>query len=468
MKIKSFEKRDREHHMNRRNLIKWTLATGAALGLPLWKTFEVMEHTGGYALAGPASCYETLRSVHIQAGDGGLGWFTQLYPHPDMARAMDGSFTFHRPGEHIEVPGADHDLVLSPDAPMLGMDPKKQVTCILGGDIEIHTKTPGYTSTIGGNISLFAACAAMQASNPSLVPVITIGDQSIGSASGAPRAASVPTAESIIALFDSAASRAGGALEMDQDASVFADYYNGLLTLNAAVGKPGTARSVATGQDAARLLGTNLANVLAPTQDDLIRYNIGPATRTEQAEIGKALIITAKAFRLGLTNMVMIPAFRDDPHGTFDDMPFHLQEMNQIGGMLNAFMMDLDVEDPTCAGSTVLDSTVLSIHGDTPRNPFRRPNWPDPSPGDCNVAFVYGAGYLKSGWFGQVDRTGKNSIQAWNPETGDLTAFSGAMRRENGKHAALAVAYAVAKGDERKVNLFSNTNINGILNLPGI
>lgn len=465
MKIKSFERRDREYQMSRRSLIKWSFATGAALGLPVWKIFEVLEGAGGYALAGPAACLETNRSVHIQAGDGGLGWFMQLWPHPDLARAMNPAFTFHRPGEHVEVPGTDHDLVLAPEAPRQGLAASKQMTCMLGGDIEIHTKTPAFTSTLGGNTSLFAAAAAMQVTNPTLVPVITIGDQSLGTASGAPRAASVPTAESIIALFDAAASRIGGALENVQDATLFDVYYNALLSLNAAAGKPGTVRGVATGQDAARLIGTNLANVLAPTPDDLIRYNIGPTTRTAQAEIGKALIITAKAFQRGLTSMVVIPAFRDDPHGAFDNMPTLLDEVAQLGRMLDEFFNDLSVDDPSCPGNTVADNTILSIHGDTPRTPFQRSNWPDPTPGNCNVAFVYGAGYLKSGWFGAVDRTGDSSIRGWDPTTGEPIDFSGQVRRDNGKHAAAAIAYAIARGDSRRVGDFTNVNIEGITNI---
>lgn len=466
MKIKSFAKRDRDHFLSRRNLIKWSLATGAALGVPVWKVFEILENNAGYAVAGPASCLETNRSIHLVAGGGGLGWFAQLFPHPDLARANSGSFTFHRPGEQIEVPGADHDLVLSPDSPRLSLAPEKQITCIMGGDIEIHTDTPAYTSTLGSNTSLFAACSAMQLTNPTLVPVITVGGQSLGAAPGAPRAASVPSSESILALFDSAASRLGGTLEEDADALLFESYYNSLLELNAAVGKPGTARGLATGQDAARLLGTNLANELAATPDDLLRYQIGPATRELQAELGKGLIIAAKAFRLGLTSMVVLPALIEDPHGAFDQGGFMQTEVGQLGHMIDMFFEDLKIDDPWCPGTMIEDNTVMSIHGDTPRTPFQRSNWPDPTPGNTNIAFVYGAGYLKSGWFGTVERSGDNSIQLWDPETGDPVPFSASMRRANAKHAAAAVAFAVARGDDRRVSDFTDDSVQGITNLP--
>ena len=59
---------------------------------------------------------------------------------------------------------------------------------------------------------VFGVCAAMQTASPALVPVIAIDDVPFGGAPGAPRPARVGSADDIVSLFDSAASRAGGAL----------------------------------------------------------------------------------------------------------------------------------------------------------------------------------------------------------------------------------------------------------------
>ena len=467
MKDTSLNRTERSRRMHRRNLIKWSLATGAALGLPVWKTFEVLEDTGGYALAGAAACRETNRSVHIQAGRGGLGWFTLLYPHPDLARAANSSFSYHDTGNFVEVSEAARDLVLAPVAPQAALSPAKQVTCILGGSIRVHTRTPTLTSTIRSDTSVFAACAAMQLSSPVPVPVITVGNQSLGTADGAPRAASVPDAGSMISLFDSVASQMGGALERPEDAELFQAYYNAFLSLNAAAGKPGTARAVATAQDAARLLGTNHAAELTPTIDDRNNYGLNRTSNERLHQLGEALIITAKAFKLQLTNMVVLPAFQDDPHSALfgsNNLNETKIEVGVLGQMLDQFFLDLAVPDETCAGTTILDNTVLSIHGDTPRTAFQRRNWPDDSAGECNITFVYGAGHLQSGWFGSVDRSGPEHIQLWDPATGANRPFDPVLRREHGKRAAAAVAYAVARGDRARVDeLTGQLEISGLV-----
>src|SRR5688572_876655 len=125
--------------LSRRGLIKWSLAAGAALGLPKWKVFEVLEGSGGTALAAEASCHATNRSVHIIAGDGGFAWFQLLWPHNDVAAAGNPAFAFHAPGEQTMAPGTDKPLTLGPEAPWQTLNGKYQVTAMMAGPNETHT-----------------------------------------------------------------------------------------------------------------------------------------------------------------------------------------------------------------------------------------------------------------------------------------------------------------------------------------
>src|SRR5260221_1857710 len=75
------------HDPSRRKLTQWSLATGAALGLSRTRVAEVLERTCGVRTAEAATAVTTKRSVHIRAGNGGLAWFTQMWPHPQIAPA---------------------------------------------------------------------------------------------------------------------------------------------------------------------------------------------------------------------------------------------------------------------------------------------------------------------------------------------------------------------------------------------
>jgi hypothetical protein len=171
--------RDDRDLLSRRALIKYSMFVGAALGLPRWKVFEVLESAGGRALAAEAACATTNRSVHIIAGTGGFAWFQLLWPHNDVAAAGNPNFAFHAPGEQT----------LAPD-----------------------TDKPTSSSTVATGVSLFAASASLQSVNPTLVPVIAVDNVPFGTAAGAPRPARVGDADGMVELFNSAASRMGGVL----------------------------------------------------------------------------------------------------------------------------------------------------------------------------------------------------------------------------------------------------------------
>jgi hypothetical protein len=453
-------RRDKELRVGRRALVKWSLATGAALGLPQWKVFEALDVGAGHAYADDASCATTNRSVHLVAGTGGFAWFQLLWPHVDVAAAASPSSAWHAPGEETILTGSNgRELRLGPEAPWKTAIPQLQVTCLMSGTNETHTNQPSSSSTVAMGTDLFAACAAIQTANPTLVPVIAIDGCPYGNAQGAPRVAQVGSAADIVSLFNSAASRAGSLLSNTQNAELFSASYSTFLQLRRAAGTTTHRSPFQTAQSSARFLGQNLSDRLMPTGEDLTRYGIDGASFGKNRDIAEALIVTAKAFKMGLTSCVIAPAFRDDPHTAFTDMGALRQTIGTVGRSMDAFMEDLAVQDPTCTGKTIGENTVISVHSDTPKDPLVRDNWPDGTPGNSNWIYCLGAGMLKSGWFGGVRRNG--DTVGFNPRTGE---DRGTPNGESDRAAVAAVAYAVAKGDMRRVNdFYRGAEITGLI-----
>lgn len=445
--------------LGRRDLIKWSLFAGAALGLARWKVYEVLEDTVGPAYAADAACHPTNRSVHIVAGNGGFAWFQLLWPHNDVAAAGNDQFAFHAPGQQTLAAGTDRPLTLAPESPFRAATGNKQITAFMAGGNETHRRDPITATNLGGS-SIIAISAAMQVTNPSVIPVVTINNVPFGNAPGAPRPSAVGSAEQFVGLFNSAASRSGGLLENAGDAGLYDAHYAAMASLNRAANRPTQTRAYGTAKTAARLLGTNLAGQLAITDADRLRYGIDGGTRNNVRELAENLIVTAKAFRMGLTSSVVMPAMNDDPHNAFNDMASLRSTAATLGRILDGFMADLaSTQDASCAGTTLADNVVLTIHGDTPKNPRARSGWPDGTPSDSNWMYVYGNGLLKTGWFGGVLRDG--TVRGFDPATG---AENGATSRELAAPASAAVAYAVAKGDMRRVGDFARgVNIGGVV-----
>ncbi len=443
----------------RRDLIKWSLFAGAALGLARWKVYEVLEGTVGTAVAADAACHPTNRSVHIVAGNGGFAWFQLLWPHNDIAAANNAAFAFHAPGQQTMAAGTDRPLTLGPEAPFKTFTGNKQMTAFMAGGNETHRRDPITATNLGGN-SLIAVAAALQVTNPAVIPVVTIDNTPFGNAPGAPRPSAVGSADQFVGLFNSAASRAGGLLESSGDAGLYDAHYAALASLNRAADRPTQTRAYGTAKTAARLLGTNLASQLAITDADRLRYGVDGGTRTNLKELAENLIVTAKAFRMGLTSSVVMPAMNDDPHGAFNDMNNLRMTALTMGRILDGFITDLAAaEDASCAGTTLADNVVMTIHGDTPKNPRDRSGWPDGTPSDSNWMYVMGNGLLKTGWYGGVMRDG--TVKGFDPATG---AENTTTSRDLAAPASAAVAYAIAKGDMRRVSDFARgINIGGIV-----
>ncbi len=446
---------------SRRRFLRWASAAGALLAVEKSRFLDVISDSGGVALAQDASCAATNKSLHIVAGTGGFAWFQLLWPHNEIAASNNDNFAFHAYGEQTMATETDNPLTLGPEAPWQEYDKSKRVTAFMAGNNQTHTDTPAAAAQVGNNQNLLAVCAAIQRTTPSLLPVIGITPINFGNAPGAPTPTTVGDADGMVQLFNSAASRA--ILELPEDAATYEAYYKALLGLNKASARPTQLRGLRVGKQAASFLGQNLAAQLQVANADLTRYGIDGGTPNKLSELARALIVSAKAFKLNLTQSVIVPALNDDPHGAFGDMNNLRSTVSGIGKILDAFMADLtSYEDPSCAARTLADSTVITVHGDTPKDPRDRGGWPDGTPNDSNWIYVMGNGYTKTGWFGGVRANGQTDV--FDPTTGatvpngssaDVTASAGA-----------AVAFAVAKGDMRRVeDFYTGPSIEGIVNV---
>lgn len=443
-----FSKRDQEREITRRALIKWSVAAGAALGVSRSKVFEILERTAGKDLAFAASENPTARSVHLIAGNGGNAWFQLLWPHNDIAAANNANFAWHRPGESRLVSGTDKPLTVGPDTPFADMPAARQMTCFQMGNNETHTAAPTSVLSLNG-ANIISVASALQSASPSVIPMIAIGGMDVGTAPGAARPAAVGNADGVVGLFNSAASRAGGLLSKAPDATLYKAHYDAFAQLNRAQSRSTQKAAYLTASNAAQFLGTNLAAKLQITQEDLTRYGIDGTTRANVRDIGRALIVSVKAFKMGLTNSVTLPAMRDDPHGAFADGSA-MSVPPMLKKVFDGFMNDLKntVDDNT--GKVLADDTVMTITGDTTKSPLARGGWPDGTPNNSNVMWVYSAGHLMSGWFGGTLRNG--TAQGFDA-AGNTAAYNGA---NTARMALASVAYAIAKRDDRAITAFAN------------
>jgi hypothetical protein len=445
----------------RRDFLRWSATVAAVLGLERARYLNVINDTAGSAMADVSSCSSVLRTVSIVDGNGGFANWQLIFPHVAIATGNNANYAFHAMGKATMATGTDKPLAYAPESPFQKLGPKKQISAFMAGNNETHTGTPTSASTVGAGINMLASIAAIQTSMPTLLPVIGIQPFTFGAAPGAPAVATVQNAAGMVGLFDSAASKA--LLSTPANASLHEAYYKAFLGLNAAAGRSTVAKGYNMGKVAANLLGQNLSNQLRPTAAEQAAYGLTAGTATNIANIGNALITAAKAFKLGLTSMVIISGMRNDPHGLFGGGDPAAQAVAaSLGKILDGFMAQMaSSASPTCASKTLADEVVLTIHGDTPKDPRNRGGWPDGTPNNSNWLYVYGNGYLKTGWFGGVDA---NAVRGFDPATGNDVAGQSSATTANA--AAAAALYAVAKGDMRRVqDFYRGGSIDGIVNL---
>ena len=464
--------RDRDRDITRRALIQWGVAASAALGVSKTRLADIFERTAGKHVAEAATALPTKRSVHIRAGNGGIAWYTLLWPHNDIAAAAPNNPVTtwpHAPAQTRVLNGdGSNKLTTGPNTPWMPVEGNgASVTAFMAGSNEAHVQNPNSIArSLNGN-SMFAIASVLQQASPTVIPVITVDDVQLGTAPGSPRAAVVPTGLDIVGLFNSAASRAGGLLERAKyanHADLYRAHFETLAALNRASGRSTTRDSYATARSAAGFLGQNLAAKLAIQPADEIAYGIKnadgtpSAMRSEVAAMARTLIVTAKAFQLHLTSSVVLPSVRDDPHDAFTN-PAKANTAADLKKVLDAFMADLRGRTDDATGAPLSDDIVITIEGDTPKNPNDRTNWLDDTPANSNWMYVYGGGLLKTGWFGSVSRS--NAVKGFDPASGAATSYDGDV---GAQAAVAAVAYAISKGDKRRVQDFARLDISGIVN----
>ena len=451
------------HGPSRRHFLKWATTMGALLGLERARFLDALSGTAGTALAQTASCASTMRSVHLVAGNGGLAWFQLIWPHVEVAMPPGGvnaaNFAFHSPGNAVLAAGTDRPFAYAPETPWRNLGKNKQITAIMSGNNETHDPRGVSTQEIATGVRMISALAAIQSTTPTLLPVIGVGQAGdpalYGAAAGSPGITRAGDANGVVELFNSTASRT--LLQAPKNSQLAEAYYKAFLSLNAAAGNPVMGRAFQSGKVAVNLLGRNLATALRATPEDMARYGIPNenAARNALKDIARGLIVTAKAFRLGLTSSVVMPAFLDDPHGAFGGgTTAPTRDVALLGKILDSFMADCaGAPDPSCAAKSLADTIVMTVHGDTPKNPRDRNGWPDGTPGNSNWMYVLGNGYLKTGWFGGIRADG--TVLGFDPANPAPNAtIAGKASNTHTNAAAAAVAYAVAKGDMRRVSDF--------------
>jgi hypothetical protein len=471
---------------NRRTFLRLVSAAGAAFALERSKVLNYLLDEGGSALA-DMGCATCNKSVHIIGGNGSLAWFQLLWPHLDIAQTTDptqqATFAYHSydvPGT-LYTPGAPNNpFYYAPEAPwMMGSTPKYPMTAYMSGQNETHTQTPTTAAIISANASMLATVATIQRANPVLLPVIGVVPLDFGDCPGAPAIATVPSAAGMVDLFNSSASQL--TLLAQQDKQLYETYYKAVLGLRDASARPTVAHYLDTTKTAANLLGKNLAAQLAPTAADLMNYgvialassNVSTPGQAKLTNFAECLITAAKAFGLGLTNSVVIgvsPGATSettftDPHIAFTNTALLKDTVKYLGIILNAFYNDLAaIPDPACTAKNLDQTTVLTVHGDTPHDPLQSSAWPDATPSDSNWLYVMGAGYTRTGWFGGVHANG--NVDGFDPNTG--LAVPGQLSSVTATAAGAAVAYAVAKGDSNVVaQFYSGGPYTGIVVPPG-
>jgi hypothetical protein len=458
----------------RRQFLRWSATIAAALGLERSRYLNVLNDHAGEAMASGGACASTMRSVHIVAGHGGLAYFTLIWPQVAIATGNNPSYAFHAMGSATMASGTTNPLAYAPESPFQTLSATRQMTAFMAGANETHTTVPTTAATISTGTSMLATVAAIQSANPSLLPVIGINPINFGVAAGAPPVATVNDSAGLVQLFNSTASQT--ILSKPSNAALHEAYYKAFAGLNAAAGRQTFSPGLDTGKVAANLLGKNLALQLTPTAADDMRYGIASTTSdfgstpSELTELAHAMCTAVKAFKLGLTSSVIIPAMTiDDPHSLFASGDQQAQAVAAtLGNIFNAFMADCAATpDPACSSSTLADSIVLTVHGDTTKDCGVRSGWPDGTVGNSNTLYVFGNGYLPTGWFGNitVDSSGNENLTIFDPTSGQPVTGSMLTTADTAAPAAAAVAYAVSKGDMQRVQDFYNgPSIAGITN----
>lgn len=329
-------------------------------------------------------------ALHIVAGSGSFAYFQLMWPQVEVAQANAATAAVIEPAAsgHLFAATANgnREWLATTYAPWIDRkgEPYKgmEITAFLSGVNETHTSQPTSNRILSSGSSNIAGIALYQSQRAAYkVPLVQAGTAYIGVAPGAPAISTAVDAAAMINLYQTAA------------------------TVD-----------------------------LTPTAAEEAQFQI--AADAALADFGRRLIIAAKALRDGHSGTIVISMPGLDPHGAFADLPVLQARLRVIQAQLNGFydLLESRFRD---------DEVLITISGDTPKNPLARNGWPDGTPSNSNWIYVVGKGHLKQGWFGRVHANGE--VSSYNPATGldDAVASSGTRQI----FTAAAIAYAGTSGD---------------------
>lgn len=453
---------------SRRDFIKGVFAASAALGLGPTRAFDLLDQFGGSALADQAN---PNLMVNLVLGTGSLARATVIWPVPMVIEQNQPNFAIDGPIDskfQLAKPMGGRKLYnrVVDGKPVFGERPW---SVFLAGNSQAHSTFQtfnGNTTTItqGGQANLFSAAAVIQNALHALIPAI--GVQRNGqnpnfapAPAGTPAPSVVPNGQAMVGLFSSAASQLMSRLQPQQNQALFSQYYSAFMGLSKWADKPFYERVRTDARTALGLVVKNLATELAVKPNQVQQWG-GTIAQTDERlrALTEVLIVSANAFKLGLTAQVTVPAFNDDPHGAFAGNPTEL--FDGLARVLQSFQGELDgIKDPVNPNKRLGDRLVMTISGDTTKNPFERSGWPDGTPGGMNLLFVQGAGHIPGGWFGDANPGGRTN---WDPATG---RNQGNVGNDVCSSAACGAAlYAVANGSKDAVRQFYNGPLDGVIN----
>jgi len=495
----------------RRRFLKMMGLACAGMGLERTELLNYLADQGGHRLA-EASVSKSQRALMVSCGNGVYAWMQELWPHYEIAHRAVGSlatggtsggdpgyagsvaylysdamgwngdakfdgsygefftpagYDFTKPEDY-----ADRPIFYSPHAPWRGNNgqPVRPVSAFMAGNDETHTPFPSSANLVSGS-SMSAVIGSIQAeSSTAIIPVLGLDPLQFGDADGAPSVSTAPSADGIIGLFNSAASRF--VLAQSEDQKMFETYYKALVGLRRAAPRSTWQPNLQVAKGAARLIGLNFADALTATVEDQTLYglfeldeesasNITSAQKAGLDAFGRVLIVIAKAFKEGLSNGAVVglspgPTSDQqwtDPHVTFASTTTRRTgryTTYYLGKMLDAFYEDLSGTDAIMEnGEKIADNTVFVTWGDTPHTPSIASGWPDATPSDCNWSYVMDPREnISQGWFGRVTGDSQNNntpVYGFNPVTGEDVLNQPATVTASA--AGAAAAYAVANGN---------------------
>jgi hypothetical protein len=357
------------------------------------------------------------RTLHIVAGNGGFAWFTLVWPPPAVITGYQATYAYDDPARAVSVGTAQHPLYARRRGSQVlwqGVGKNPMPSAFVAGSNETHTASP-ITAITANNANVVSAGAMAQAAtlNPAIA-VLVFGGLTHTPVAGAPAPTNVA----------------------DIDAAINA--LRAKINLSSA------------DEQALRPDPLKLATW----------YAANPPAKTSQ--LASLLLFAANLFKRGLVGTVVVPAFRDDPHGAFQTAGVVTAAADDAVGVLQGFYAELaTANEPTCGYRglplSLADNVVLVVNGDTPKAMFDNNGWPDGTPMNANLLYVRSNGWLVPGWFGALAPGARTNF---NPVTGapDNTATNA----ESTAAAVNGALYAITRGDTTRVQQFSGSQYAGV------